>query len=175
MLKMIVDLGCGTIKFSGAIGIHRIPHLGVNIVCELEYSIPYRSNSIETLHTSHTLEHINKLIPLKEEIYRVCKPGALYITVPYFTYEGAFRDPTHVRFFSEETFSCFQDPTPYGIKTDFRIQDISYKYRTIFRIFLSSFKRFSEDICGMSLMKLRFLWEFRKTYLRVDLFPNHLL
>ncbi len=136
MRKMIVDLGCGTTKISGAIGIDRVLHPGVNIVSDLEYFLPLRSNSIDALHASHTLEHINKLIPLMEEIYRVCKPEALvYITVPYFTYEGAFRDLTHIRFFSEETFSYFQDPTPYGIKTDFQIQDISYKYRTIFRIF----------------------------------------
>lgn len=136
MLKMIVDLGCGTNKTSGAIGIDWVHYPGVNIVSDLEYSLPLRSNSIDALHASHILEHINNLIPLMEEIYRVCKPGALvYITVPYFTYEGAFRDPTHVRFFSEVTFSYFQDPTPYGIKTDFQIQDIFYKYRTIFRIF----------------------------------------
>ena len=136
MNKVIVDLGCGTSKVSGAIGIDRLSHPGVNIICDFETSLPLKSDSVDTLHASHVIEHIANLIPFMEEIYRVCKPGALvYITSPYYTSRGAYRDPTHVRFIAEDTFPYFQDPTPYGIKTNFQVQRIHYKYRTIFRVF----------------------------------------
>lgn len=136
MQEVIVDLGCGSKKVSGAIGIDRMAHPGVNIICDFEQSLPLKSNSVDALHASHLLEHISSLIVLMEEIYRVCKPGAgVYITVPYFTSRGAFRDPTHVRYFTEETFQYFQQSVPYGIKANFKIRDVHYKYRTVFRIF----------------------------------------
>ena len=136
MQKVIVDLGCGTTKFSGAIGIDQIPYPGVNIICDFEKSLPLKSNSVDTLYASHLLEHINGLVVFMEDIYRVCKQGAnVHIAVPYLTSHAAFRDPTHVRYFSEETFLYFQHPAPYKIKTNFQIQDIRYKYKPFFRIF----------------------------------------
>ncbi len=71
-----------------------------------------------------------------EEVYRVCKPGAVvYIISPYYTSRGAFRDPTHVRFIAEDTFPYFQEPNPYGIKTNFHVQKVHFKYRALFRYF----------------------------------------
>lgn len=136
MKKIIVDIGCGSRKIEGAIGIDGIHQPGVNIVCNFEQALPLKTNSVDILHASHLLEHIQNLVQLMEEVYRVCKPkGQVHITVPYFTSRGAFRDPTHVRYLSEETFIYFQNPTPYKIRTDFQIQNIHYKYRTFFRYF----------------------------------------
>jgi SAM-dependent methyltransferase len=136
MNEVIVDLGCGTSKVSGAIGIDRLSHPGVNIICDFETSLPLKSDSVDTIHSSHVIEHITNLIPFMEEVYRVCKTGAsVYITTPYYTSRGAFRDPTHVRFIAEDTFEYFQDPAPYGIKTNFHIEKIHFKYRTFFRYF----------------------------------------
>jgi len=136
MSLVTVDIGCGSRKVEGAIGIDGIYQPGVNIVCDFEKSIPLKTNSVDILHTSHLLEHIQNLVQLMEEAYRVCKPGGqVYITVPYFTSRGAFRDPTNVRYLSEETFMYFQTPAPYKIRTDFKIQNIHYKYRTLFRYF----------------------------------------
>lgn len=136
MDEVIVDLGCGTSKVSGAIGIDRLSLPEVDIICNFENSLPLKSDSVDTLYASHVIEHVSNLIPFMEEIYRVCKPGAsVFIVAPYYTSRGAFRDPTHVRFITEDTFQYFQNPTPYRIKTNFKIQKIHYKYRTIFRFF----------------------------------------
>lgn len=136
MDEVIVDLGCGTSKVSGAIGIDRLSLPEVDIICDFEKSLPLKSDSVDTLHASHVIEHVANLIPFMEEVYRVCKPGAsVFIVAPYYTSRGAFRDPTHVRFITEDTFQYFQNPTPYRIKTNFEVQKIHYKYRTIFRFF----------------------------------------
>ena len=71
MQEVIVDLGCGTKKVSGAIRIDRMAHPGVNIICDIEQSLTLKSNSVDALHASHLLEHISSLIVLMEEIYRV--------------------------------------------------------------------------------------------------------
>ena len=57
------------------------------------------------------------------------------VIVPYYTSRGAFRDPTHVRYITEDTFQYFGPPTPYGVRTNFRIEKIDYDVRKPFRYF----------------------------------------
>jgi ubiquinone/menaquinone biosynthesis C-methylase UbiE len=77
-------------------------------------------NSVDWVYTTHTLEHIRNFVSLMDEIHRVCKNRAgIYIKVPPAIYEdkpfeGAFRDPTHVRLFTERTFDYFDKTTPEG-------------------------------------------------------------
>jgi len=136
MKNIIIDLGCGPQKIAGSFGIDRIPSPNVDLVCDLECFLPLKTDCVDAVHASHLLEHIQNLTGLMEEIYRVCRTGALvHIEVPYFTSRGAFRDPTHVHFISEETFQYFEPPTAYGMKTNFKILKVEYQYRTFFRYF----------------------------------------
>lgn len=57
------------------------------------------------------------------------------VVVPYYTSRGAFRDPTHVRYITEDTFQYFEPPTSYGVRTNFRIEKIEYDVRKPFRYF----------------------------------------
>jgi hypothetical protein len=48
-----------------------------------------------------------------EELYRICKDGALVkIIVPYFRSRWAFIDPTHRHFFTADSFSYFDPANP---------------------------------------------------------------
>jgi hypothetical protein len=80
------------------------------------------------------IEHIRNLIGLMEEVYRISRPGGtVEVVVPYYTSRGAFRDPTHVRYITEDTFQYFEFPTAYGIRTNFKIEKITYDVRKPFR------------------------------------------
>jgi predicted SAM-dependent methyltransferase len=136
MKNIVIDLGCGPHKIPGSFGVDRIPSPNVDLVCDLERFLPLKTDCVDAVHASHLLEHIHNLVGLMEEIYRVCRTGALVdIEVPYFTSRGAFRDPTHVHFISEETFQYFEFPAAYDIKTNFKIEKVEYQYRTFFRYF----------------------------------------
>jgi SAM-dependent methyltransferase len=133
---IIVDLGCGPNKTAGALGFDRLAQPGVNVVCDMERPLPIRTGSVDGIHMSHIIEHVRELIPFMEEVYRVCRAGAeVRVVAPYYTSRGAFRDPTHVRFITEDTFQYFEPPTDYGVKTNFRIERIEYEYRKPFRFF----------------------------------------
>lgn len=107
---MNIELGCGAFKNPGFKGLDKIPGPGVDIVCDLEDGIPLPDNSVDLVCASHILEHINNLMGLMDEIHRVCKPGAdVAICVPHYKSIGAWQDPTHVRAFTELTFS-YWDP-----------------------------------------------------------------
>jgi len=133
---LVVDLGCGTKKEVGSFGFDLRFINGVDVVCDLEKSMPIKDNSVDEVRTSHTVEHIRELIQFMEEVFRICKPGGqVKIVAPYYSSRGAFRDPTHVRFITEDTFQYFETPTDYGIQTNFLIERIEYDYRKPFRYF----------------------------------------
>jgi len=47
----------------------------------------------------HVLEHLDDVVKVIEECYRILKPkGILDIYVPYYKSKKAFRDPTHKHF-----------------------------------------------------------------------------
>jgi predicted SAM-dependent methyltransferase len=133
---VIIDLGCGPHKRKKAIGVDKRLLPGIDVVCDLEQRLPFKASSVDVVVMSHLVEHIRDLIAFMEEVYRVCKPGAeVHVVAPYYTSRGAFRDPTHVRFITEDTFQYFEPPTDYGINTNFRIEKIEYDMRKPFRYF----------------------------------------
>ena len=139
MRRIVLDLGCGSNKRPGATGLDCRPEKGVDIVCDLERPLPLADEVADEVHAHHVLEHVRDLVQLMEEIYRVCRPGAMvHVSGPYYTSRGAFRDPTHVRFLTEDTFQYFEVPTDYGIRTTFVIEQIDYEVRRPFR-YLPSF------------------------------------
>jgi len=108
---MKLDLGCGLNKTEGFTGLDRLALPGVDIVCDLDREpIPLPGDSVDEIRTMHFLEHTDDLLAVMQEVWRVCRDGArVSIVVPYFNSIGAFRDPTHRRFFTWETFEHFTD------------------------------------------------------------------
>jgi len=121
-----LNLGCGKRPIAGTYGVDVVALDAVAVVAEFDHSpLPFAPNSIDTIYIFHVLEHIRDLNRLMEEIHRVCKPDArIIIEVPYYTCVGAFGDPTHVRFFTYETFrfwSANTDQANWFTKAQFEI------------------------------------------------------
>lgn len=131
---VMIDLGCGRNKLPNTFGFDCRLEPGVNTLCDIERPLPLKNDSVDLVQLSHVMEHMRDLIAFMEEVYRVCKPGAeVRVAVPYYTSRGAFRDPTHVRYITEDTFQYFEQPTDYGVRTNFRIEAIRYDMRRPFR------------------------------------------
>lgn len=111
--RKCLDIGCGAHKRASCIGMDRLAFPGVDVVRDLEvFPWPFDDNEFDSVYASHVLEHLPNLVRTMEEVHRILKPGGAFIVrVPYYRYEGAFRDPTHVRFFTQHTFDYF---TPDG-------------------------------------------------------------
>ena len=126
-----VNFGCGEKVYEDFINIDRIPLPEVDLVWNLEKTpLPFKSNSVSEIQCEHVLEHIRNFMPLIEEFWRICKPGAIIrINAPYFRYEAAYRDPTHVRFFTEHSFDYFQDNLTFSYysKARFNIKKVELR------------------------------------------------
>lgn len=109
----IIDIGCGRKKIEGSIGIDNSPFSTADIILNLNAEpLPFESNSIDFVHSSHCLEHLTLegFLHMLSEIFRVCKSdGIIYITVPYYTTALNFANPFHNNqiCFNEHTFRFF--------------------------------------------------------------------
>jgi SAM-dependent methyltransferase len=112
-----VDLGCGARKAPGFIGVDVFPAPGVDIVADLSTAFPFADNSVDELRAYDFIEHLPDRLRTMNEIWRVCKDGALVdLFVPSTDGRGAFQDPTHVSFWNVNSFKYFTVEHPYFIE-----------------------------------------------------------
>lgn len=107
----ILDLGCGNKKRSGAIGVDFNSRTAADVIHNLNsFPYPFEDSSFDEIYLDNSLEHLDNVIRIMEELYRICKPGGLVkIIVPYFRSHYAYIDPTHKHFFTINSFAHF-DP-----------------------------------------------------------------
>lgn len=111
MTEVKLHLGCGQKILEGFINIDT--YHGADLVLDLEDAkLPYEDNQALEIRSLDFLEHIRNFIPLMNECWRVLdQNGIFYAEVPRVPSMAAFSDPTHVRFFTHDTFHYF---TRYG-------------------------------------------------------------
>ena len=110
-----LDLGCGNRKRRGWTGVDSNPAVKPDVLHSLDvFPYPFPESHADEIVMDNSLEHLNEQIKVLEELHRISKPDALItLHVPYFRAHWAFNDPTHVRFFSVETFYHFDPSHPY--------------------------------------------------------------
>ena len=110
-MPVILELGCGSCKQQGRIGIDKLDLPGVDIVANLEDGLPFLPDrSVDTVYCRSILEHLHNFERIVREIMRVLKPsGKAIVFVPHFSNPYFYSDFTHVRFFGLYTFQYFVD------------------------------------------------------------------
>lgn len=103
------DIGCGDTKqIPWATGVDCNRNPGVDVVADLEGSLPFDDHAFDNVFAVHVLEHIADLLGLMRELHRVVKPtGVLHVLCPSWRHINAVADPTHVRFMDAQTFKYF--------------------------------------------------------------------
>jgi len=94
-----LDLGCGKNKIAPDwIGVDSINFPGVDVVTDLTQKWQWLDNSVDEVHCSHFIEHLNaqQRIHFCNELYRVLKPGAkASVIAPHWSSCRAYGDMTH--------------------------------------------------------------------------------
>lgn len=93
-----LDLGCGTRKQPGFLGVDAIEFVGVDLVHDLRKKWPWKSGSVSEVFSSHFVEHLTgaERVHFVNELYRVLEPkGKATIIVPHWSNACAYGDPTH--------------------------------------------------------------------------------
>jgi hypothetical protein len=104
-----LDIGCGSRKHEGFIGIDIAAIPGVDIIHDLDiFPWPIEDGCVEDAIADHYIEHTKDLIVFMNELYRVMRVGATATIVsPFYNSIRAWQDPTTTRIISEQTFVYF--------------------------------------------------------------------
>jgi hypothetical protein len=110
----VIDIGCGSVKqLSSSIGVDHFLQPAVDVLTDVERGLPFLDDSIDQVFAVHILEHVQDVVALMNEAHRVLKRnGVLHILTPYWRSGVAAADPTHIHFFSTETFKYFCHTRP---------------------------------------------------------------
>ncbi len=107
-----IDIGCGSKKKDGCLGIDYIHSPDVDYVLDVTHErLPFEDESVEYIYSSHFLEHIDTPYHLFKEIARVCCDRAkIEIWTPYAFSNMAFFYG-HKAFLTEEIWLrfCYND------------------------------------------------------------------
>ena len=79
-------------------------------------SVTYKDERLKSFDAAvlvEVIEHLDEVVKVVEEIYRIAKNGAkVFITTSHFTSVDSFTDPTHKHFFTSSTFDYFIPGAP---------------------------------------------------------------
>lgn len=105
----ILDVGCGTKKVSGAIGIDRVLLPGVDVVADLaDPRYPFADDTFDEIHLNDVIEHLPDTIGTMEALFRMARADSrVFIRVVNWNSHYTAMDPTHVKAFTENTFDFF--------------------------------------------------------------------
>ncbi len=124
---MKINLGSGGKPISGFINVDKnFEAPDINLVCDLDiYPWPFTSESVQLIMMDQCLEHLVDHNMAMKEIHRIlAKGGCAKISVPHFTWQFAFHDPTHRHFFGYNTFFYY---TGTGGYFDFKFSSCKVK------------------------------------------------
>jgi len=122
-----INLGSGGRPCSGYINVDKNPKApDVDVVHDLDiYPWPFDTESIDEVLMSQCLEHLVDHNRAMKEIHRVLKKGGISrISVPHFTWQYAFQDPSHRHFFGFNTFFYYARDCGYF---DFQFSECKVK------------------------------------------------
>jgi SAM-dependent methyltransferase len=119
MTEQIVDLGCGSRKTPGSVGVDAYPWPGVDLVADLD-QVPWalEDSRFDTIVCNHVIEHVRDTVAFMAEVHRIGKHGAiLRVVTPHFSSTCSWQDPTHVRHLSIFWYKLFAHDGYLGAQT----------------------------------------------------------
>jgi predicted SAM-dependent methyltransferase len=106
-----LNLGCGNRYMEGWVNLDISnkdiygDECKIDVKHDLEkFPWPFKDNEFDEVLIRHTLEHLKDINKVMKEMTRITKNnGIITIVVPHFSCHLAYRDPTHLHFFTSET------------------------------------------------------------------------
>src|SRR5437868_14601739 len=85
--KKILDVGCGSNKHPGAIGIDFNPRTDADVIHDLGVvPYPFDDNEFDAIISRHVIEHVPDVMAFISELHRITKPGGrIKLVTPHYT------------------------------------------------------------------------------------------
>jgi SAM-dependent methyltransferase len=108
----LLDVGCGSKKHAGAVGIDRSSDTDADVVHDLDLvPWPLPDSSFEEILLQDVIEHLRDPYAVFRELHRIGTPGArVHLRTPHFSSALAYSDPTHLHWFSAAAIRALAEP-----------------------------------------------------------------
>ena len=111
-------MGCGNNVMADAVNHDRVKHRPeVDVVWDLDVRPwPWADGSFDLVVAASVLEHLKlDLVEAVDECWRILRPGGqLYLKLPHWQSDVAWRDPTHRWRYTLQSCDVFDPETEYG-------------------------------------------------------------
>jgi SAM-dependent methyltransferase len=108
----VLDVGCGTKRHPGAVGIDLSADTDADVVHDLDVRPwPLEDASFDQILLQDVLEHLKDPYAVFAELHRVARPGArVHLRTPHFSSALAYSDPSHLHYFSAAAIRALAQP-----------------------------------------------------------------
>lgn len=148
----ILDVGCGTNKLAGSIGIDRNRASRADVLCDLDrFPYPFSDSAFDRLQAVHVIEHVSDVIRTMEEFHRLVRDGGeVFIVTPHYTDFSSFCDPTHRWHLNSFSLRYFgPDHGGFGYYSSAKFEEISVRVKLLalwkwlgFELLVNAFPRY---------------------------------
>ncbi|HLG16651.1 MAG TPA: methyltransferase domain-containing protein [Blastocatellia bacterium] len=162
----VLDIGCGTNKTPGAIGMDVNPRTNADVIHDLDdLPYPFQDDSFDEVIGRHVIEHVRDPMAVMCELHRITRAGGIVrLVAPHWTNPDFATDLTHRNHLNSYSFRNLTDERAvFPFYTDVR-----FRQRTV-RVTLLNLWR----ACGLEFLinldgpfpRLRFIRKFWEQYL----------
>lgn len=162
----ILDVGCGTNKYEGAIGLDSNTRTAADVIHDLGVlPYPFSNDEFDLIVASHVIEHVPDVMAFVTELYRIAKPGGrIRVVTPHYTNPDWPNDPTHrnhINSYSFDTFLAGQQT--FEFYTDVSLRQVS-RYVSLANLWRAFGIEFLVNLDNRS-PRMRFIRRFWEHYL----------
>jgi SAM-dependent methyltransferase len=131
-----LNLGCGKVIRPGWVNHDIMPGDGVDVIYDLETCgiepFPLADDTVDEIHAAHLIEHIDRVLPFMQEMWRIARNGCVFdLRLPFGATDMAWADPTHKRPYYIRSFDYFQQPfynfADYGYRGDWANDEVTFR------------------------------------------------
>ncbi len=165
-MTKILDVGCGTNKTKGAIGLDNNPRTGADVIHDLGViPYPFADNEFDIVVSNHVVEHVPDVMSFIGELHRVTRPGgSIRILTPHYTNPDWANDPTHRNHINSYTFNTFlAGRQVFDFYTQVQLKPVKC-YVSLLGLWKALGIEFLVNL-DQKIYKLRFLRKFWEQYL----------
>jgi SAM-dependent methyltransferase len=109
---LVLDLGCGSKKYPGAVGVDLSADTDADVVHDLDVvPYPFEDDAFDQILLQDVIEHVSEPYAVMRELHRIGRPGArVHLRTPHFSSVLAYGDPTHRHAFSAAAVHALAEP-----------------------------------------------------------------
>ena len=105
-----LNLGCNTDVRAGWLNVDIADYGGNEIIDLNSYPWPFDENQFDEIFASHVMEHLGNFNSVVNEMWRVCRDGALIeVRVPFFLSTKYYSEPDHRIPFGIRSFDNYEE------------------------------------------------------------------